>query len=126
MARTASSYKAEQQILVFICMCGFVHLRVWFCACDLQAIAHLSGSCFFDLSPRNTDGTYPGKAVAMLLHLVFKVGLSPRCLVAIAAKDVACECQCTHSQPLAASHFAACRPPGLLSEAAFLVDQRRG
>lgn len=40
----------------------------------MQAIAHLSGSCFFDLSPRNTDGTYPGKAVAMLLHLVFKVG----------------------------------------------------
>jgi hypothetical protein len=39
----------------------------------VQAIAHLSGSCFFDLSPRNTDGTYPGKAVAMLLHLVFKV-----------------------------------------------------
>lgn len=38
-----------------------------------QAIAHLSGSCFFDLSPRNTDGHYPGKAVAMLLHMVFKV-----------------------------------------------------
>lgn len=38
-----------------------------------QAIAHLTGSCFFDLSPRNTDGTYPGKAVAMLVHLVFKV-----------------------------------------------------
>lgn len=45
----------------------------------LQAIAHLSGSCFFDLSPRNTDGTYPGKAVAMLLHLVFKVGRSSCC-----------------------------------------------
>jgi hypothetical protein len=39
-----------------------------------QAIGHLSGACFFDLSPRTTDGTYPGKAVAMLLHLVFKVG----------------------------------------------------
>eukprot|EP00878_Enallax_costatus_P017399 GHUV01018273.1.p1 GENE.GHUV01018273.1~~GHUV01018273.1.p1 ORF type:complete len:830 (+),score=314.81 GHUV01018273.1:156-2492(+) len=38
-----------------------------------QAIAHLSGACFFDLSPRNTDGHYPGKAVAMLLHMVFKV-----------------------------------------------------
>lgn len=42
---------------------------------SVQAIAHLSGSCFFDLSPRNTDGHYPGKAVAMLLHMVFKVGL---------------------------------------------------
>jgi hypothetical protein len=41
-----------------------------------QAIAHLSGSCFFDLSPRNTDGHYPGKAVAMLLHMVFKVSLA--------------------------------------------------
>ena len=49
--------------------CGLL----WWC---LQAIAHLSGSCFFDLSPGNTDGTYPGKAVAMLLHLVFKVTAS--------------------------------------------------
>ncbi len=39
----------------------------------MQAIAHLSGACFFDLTPRNTDGHYPGKAVAMLLHMVFKV-----------------------------------------------------
>ena len=45
-----------------------------------QAIAHLSGACFFDLSPRNTDGTYPGKAVAMLLHLVFKVGPTARAM----------------------------------------------
>lgn len=38
-----------------------------------QAIANLSGSNFFDLSPRNTDGKYPGKNVNMMIHMVFKV-----------------------------------------------------
>ncbi|KAG2497810.1 hypothetical protein HYH03_004081 [Edaphochlamys debaryana] len=38
-----------------------------------QAIANLSGSNFFDISPRNTDGKYPGKNVAMMVHMVFKV-----------------------------------------------------
>lgn len=38
-----------------------------------QAIANLSGSNFFDISPRNTDGKYPGKNVAMMIHMVFKV-----------------------------------------------------
>ena len=28
---------------------------------------------FFNLSPRNTDGKYPGKAVGHMLHMVFKV-----------------------------------------------------
>lgn len=35
----------------------------------------MTGANFFDLSPRNIDGRYPGKAVAMLCHMVFKVGL---------------------------------------------------
>ena len=42
----------------------------WLC---LQAVASLTGSNFFNLSPRHIDGHYPGKAVAMLLHMVFKV-----------------------------------------------------
>jgi AAA+ superfamily predicted ATPase len=33
----------------------------------------LTGANFFNLSPRHIDGHYPGKAVAMLLHMVFKV-----------------------------------------------------
>lgn len=37
----------------------------------------MSGANFFDLSPRVIDGRYPGKAVAMLAHLVFKVGPAP-------------------------------------------------
>lgn len=39
----------------------------------MQAIANLSGANFFDLSPRNTDGKYPGKNVNMMIHMVFKV-----------------------------------------------------
>lgn len=31
------------------------------------------GANFFNLSPRNTDGKYQKKAVAMMLHIVFKV-----------------------------------------------------
>lgn len=38
-----------------------------------QAVASMAGANFFDLSPRTIDGRYPGKAVAMLAHLVFKV-----------------------------------------------------
>jgi hypothetical protein len=33
----------------------------------------MCGANLFDLSPRNIDGRYPGKAVAMLAHMVFKV-----------------------------------------------------
>ena len=32
-----------------------------------------AGSNFFNLTPRNTDGKFPKKAVAMRLHIVFKV-----------------------------------------------------
>jgi hypothetical protein len=32
-----------------------------------------AGSALFNLSPQNTDGKYPKKSVAMLLHIVFKV-----------------------------------------------------
>ena len=32
-----------------------------------------AGSTLFNLSPRNTDGKYPKKAVTMMLHIVFKV-----------------------------------------------------
>jgi len=38
-----------------------------------QAIANLSGANLFDLSPRNTDGKYPGKNCSMMMHMVFKV-----------------------------------------------------
>jgi hypothetical protein len=33
----------------------------------------MSGALLLDLSPRVTDGHYPGKAVSMLVHMVFKV-----------------------------------------------------
>ena len=36
-------------------------------------MANLSGANLFDLSPRNTDGKYPGKNVNMMIHMVFKV-----------------------------------------------------
>ena len=35
-----------------------------------HAIAHATGATLFDLSPRNTDGKYPGKTVAMMVHMV--------------------------------------------------------
>ncbi|KAI8469151.1 MAG: hypothetical protein J3K34DRAFT_514240 [Monoraphidium minutum] len=38
-----------------------------------HAVAAMTGSNLFDLSPRNIDGRYPGKAAAMLAHMVFKV-----------------------------------------------------
>lgn len=38
-----------------------------------QAVTNLSGANLFDLSPRNTDGKYPGKNVNMMIHMVFKV-----------------------------------------------------
>lgn len=34
---------------------------------------HAAGANLFDLSPRNTDGCYPGKASALMVHMVFKV-----------------------------------------------------
>jgi hypothetical protein len=36
----------------------------------------MTGANLFDLSPRTIDGRYPGKAVAMLAHMVFKVNLA--------------------------------------------------
>jgi hypothetical protein len=41
--------------------------------CSVQAVANLAGANFFDLSPRNTDGRYPGKNVSMMVHMAFKV-----------------------------------------------------
>ena len=38
-----------------------------------RAAANACGAVFFDLSPRNTDGKYPGKSVSTLTHIVFKV-----------------------------------------------------
>ena len=35
-----------------------------------HAIAHEARACFFDISPRMTDGKYAGKAVTMMLHMV--------------------------------------------------------
>ncbi|KAK3245248.1 hypothetical protein CYMTET_45172 [Cymbomonas tetramitiformis] len=37
------------------------------------AVANGIGANFFNLSPRNTDGKYPGKAVQLMIHMVFKV-----------------------------------------------------
>ncbi|CAL8467595.1 g7133 [Coccomyxa elongata] len=40
----------------------------------VHAIAHESGACFFNLSPRHTDGKYQGKAAcSLMVHMVFKV-----------------------------------------------------
>lgn len=36
-----------------------------------HSIAHLSGANLFNISPRNTDGKYPGKQVAMMIHMVW-------------------------------------------------------
>ena len=38
-----------------------------------RAAANACGAVFFDLSPRNTDGKYPGKSVSTLTHIAFKV-----------------------------------------------------
>ena len=38
-----------------------------------HAVANSTGATFFNISPRNTDGKYPGKAVALMLHMVFKI-----------------------------------------------------
>jgi len=38
-----------------------------------HAIAQAAGASFFDLSPRNTNQVYPGKAVSLMVHMVFKV-----------------------------------------------------
>eukprot|EP00899_Mesostigma_viride_P008882 jgi/Mesvir1/17996/Mv09337-RA.2 len=38
-----------------------------------SAVAHVTGSNLFNLSPRATDGKYTGKASALLIHMVFKV-----------------------------------------------------
>jgi IQ and AAA domain-containing protein len=32
-----------------------------------------AGANFFNISPRHTDGRYPKKSVAMMLHIAFKV-----------------------------------------------------
>jgi len=38
-----------------------------------HAVAQAAGANFFNLSPRNTDGKYPGSNVKMMIHMVFKV-----------------------------------------------------
>ena len=38
-----------------------------------HAVANAAGANFFNLSPRSTDGKYPGSQVKMLIHMVFKV-----------------------------------------------------
>ena len=38
-----------------------------------HAAAAATGATFFNLSPRNTDSKYPGSAVKLLIHMVFKV-----------------------------------------------------
>ena len=44
-----------------------------------QAVAHAAGANFFDLSPRNTDAKYPGKAVALMIHMVCNSSLFTLC-----------------------------------------------
>lgn len=38
-----------------------------------QAVAWSTGSNFFDITPKNTDGKYTGKQVSLMIHMVFKV-----------------------------------------------------
>ncbi len=35
-----------------------------------HAVAHASGACLFDISPRRVEGKYAGKAVTMMMHTV--------------------------------------------------------
>jgi ATP-dependent 26S proteasome regulatory subunit len=35
-----------------------------------HAVANAAGANFFNLSPRNIDGKYPGSQVKMLIHMV--------------------------------------------------------
>lgn len=35
-----------------------------------QAVAHHTGAMWFDISPRNTDGKFSGKAAATMIHNV--------------------------------------------------------
>lgn len=37
-----------------------------------NAVAHEAGATLFDLSPASTQGKYPGKEVAVMVHMVFK------------------------------------------------------
>ncbi len=36
----------------------------------VRAVAAEAGAALFDLSPRATDGKYPGKAAALMIHMV--------------------------------------------------------
>ena len=44
----------------------------------------------FDLSPRNTDGKYPGKNVNMMIHMVFKVRGEEEALLVTAVRANRC------------------------------------
>lgn len=47
----------------------------------VHAVAHESGACFFNLSPRHTNGKYQGKAAcALMVHMVH-IFACPDCLV---------------------------------------------
>lgn len=35
-----------------------------------QIISNCTGSNFFDISPRNTDGKFTGKQVSIMIHMV--------------------------------------------------------
>lgn len=54
-----------------------------------QAMAHAAGSNFFDLSPRNTDAKYPGKAVALMVHMVLNP-LPDLCCLLPTASQLCC------------------------------------
>jgi AAA+ superfamily predicted ATPase len=65
----ASFSGSWRAILQVGCACAPLHTI----AAETQLSNTIAGANFFNLSPRNTDGKYPKKAAAMMLHIVFKV-----------------------------------------------------
>ncbi|KAL4420798.1 hypothetical protein ABPG75_010454 [Micractinium tetrahymenae] len=55
-----------------------------------QAVAHQAGAAVFDLSPAATAGKYPGKAAALMVHMVFKAAraLAPSVVLLESADQV--------------------------------------
>lgn len=63
----------NHRALKYSCRAGLpARLRARLCARSTNPRV-AAGANFFNLSPRNTDGKYPKKAVTTMLHIVFKV-----------------------------------------------------
>lgn len=64
-----------------------------------QAIAHAAGANFFDLSPRNTDAKYPGKAVALMIHMVC-ASLTTSAQLFMCCTHLGTVCFCSYTEKL--------------------------